>query len=99
MAASKLSTAGTPRANEVKATMPAYYRIRVKGHLDPAWSAWFDGLCVTHDADGDTTLAGPVIDQAALYSLLKKARDLGLTLLAVVRCEPEAQDGQAAEGI
>ena len=100
MAASKLSTAGTPRANnEVKATMPAYYRIRVKGYLDPAWSAWFDGLSVTHDGDGDTTLAGPVIDQAALYGLLKKARDLGLTLLVVAQGEPEAQDSQAAEGI
>ena len=79
--------------------MPAYYRIRVKGHLDPAWSAWFDELSVTHDADGDTTLAGPVVDQTALYGLLRKARDLGLTLLAVVRCEPEAHDGQAAEGL
>ena len=65
--------------------MPAYYRIRVQGHLDPTWSIWFVGLSVTHDADGDTTLAGPVADQAALYSLLRKARDLGLTLLAVAQ--------------
>ena len=78
--------------------MPVDYQIRVKGHLDPSWSEWFDGLSMTHDADGDTTLTGPVADQAALYGLLRKARDLGLTLLAVVRCEPESQDGQAAEG-
>ena len=70
--------------------MPVDYQIRVKGHLDPAWSAWFDGLSVTYDADGDTTLAGPVADQAALYGLLRKARDLGLTLVAVVRCEQDA---------
>ena len=76
--------------------MPAYYRIRVKGHLDPAWSAWFDGLCVTHDADGDTTLAGPVIDQAALYGLLRKARDLGLTLLTVNQV---AADGADVDGV
>ncbi len=63
----------------------AYYQIRVQGTLDPRWSAWFDGFTITHDADGDTTLAGLVADQAALYGLLSKARDLGLTLLAVQR--------------
>ena len=63
----------------------AYYQIRVQGTLDPRWSAWFDGFTITHDADGDTTLAGLVADQAALYGLLGKARDLGLTLLAVQR--------------
>ena len=76
--------------------MPAYYRIRVKGHLDPTWSAWFDGLRMTHDVDGDTTLAGPVIDQAALYGLLRKARDLGLTLLAVNQV---ATDGAEDDGV
>jgi hypothetical protein len=59
-----------------------HYRIRVRGHLD---AAWFDGLTVTHEADGDTTLTGPVVDQAALYGLIGRARDLGLTLVSV-RC-------------
>ena len=54
-------------------------------HLDDNWSTWFDGLTLTHVADGTTTLAGPVRDQSALYGLLDKARDLGLTLLAVGR--------------
>ena len=76
--------------------MPAYYRIRVQGQLDPTWSAWFDGLSVTHDAGGDTTLAGPVADQAALYGLLRKARDLGLTLLAVAQCNAAASTAEAA---
>ncbi len=67
-----------------------YYQIRVRGVLDPRWSAWFDGLTITHDPDGDTTLAGPVADQAALYGLISKARDLGLTLLGVSRV---AEDG------
>jgi hypothetical protein len=62
-----------------------YYQIRVRGALDPCWSAWFDGLTIIHDPDGDTTLAGPVADQAALYGLISKARDLGLTLLEVRR--------------
>ncbi len=70
--------------------MPKYYHIRVQGHLDPIWSDWFDGLTIMHDADGTTTLQGPVVDQAALYGLISRARDLGLTLLAVVPCESEA---------
>ncbi len=72
--------------------MAIYYQITVEGHLDPTWSAWFDGLTITYQPNGDTTLAGPVADQAALYGLLKKARDLGLTLLVVRRAEAETGD-------
>jgi hypothetical protein len=68
---------------------PSIYRVRVEGELDPAWSAWFDGLTITHDADGNTTLAGPVPDQAALCGLLGKVCDLGLVLILVARVEPE----------
>jgi len=63
--------------------LPARYRIRIAGHLDPAWSAWFDGLAITQDNDGTTTLIGPLVDQAALYGLLNRLRDLGAPLLAV----------------
>jgi hypothetical protein len=42
--------------------MALNYWIRVKGHLDPAWSAWFGGLSIMHDASGDTVLAGPLPD-------------------------------------
>jgi len=69
--------------------MPAYYQIRVKGSLDLDWSTWFDGLTITHDPDGCTTIAGTVADQAALYGLIGKARDLGLILLTVVPIAPE----------
>ena len=65
----------------------AMYEIRVKGHLDQRWSAWFDGLTLTHLADGDTLLSGPVVDQAALYSLLSKIHNLNLTLISVARKE------------
>jgi hypothetical protein len=63
--------------------MAAYYQIRVQGHLDREWSSWFDGFTITHDADGCTTLAGLVADPSALYGLIGKARDLGLTLVLV----------------
>jgi hypothetical protein len=71
---------------------PARYLIRVRGQLDPRWSAWFDGLAVTHEPNGDTTLVGLIPDQPALYGLLSRARDLGLTLVAVERREPGSPD-------
>jgi hypothetical protein len=61
------------------------YEIRVRGHLDARWAAWFDGLCLTQQSDGTTLLQGAVIDQAALHGLLGKVRDLGLPLIAVSR--------------
>jgi hypothetical protein len=59
------------------------YEIRLKGHLEARWVKWFDGLAITLDENGNTLLSGPVADQAALYGLLKKVRDLGLPLLSV----------------
>src|SRR5262245_28864256 len=68
---------------------PAHYRIRIEGHLDMIWSAWFDDLTITQEADGTTMLAGSLVDQAALYGLLSRLRDLGATLLAVERLAPD----------
>jgi hypothetical protein len=64
-----------------------HYEIRVNGVLDSGWSAWFDGLEITSDEHGHTTIAGAVADQAALYGLLAKIRDLGLELLEVRRTD------------
>jgi hypothetical protein len=64
---------------------PAFYHIRVKGRLDDKWSDWFDGFAMTPEAHGETRLAGPVADQAALHGLLARIRDLGLPLLLVER--------------
>ena len=61
------------------------YDIRVKGHLDARWAAWFDGLSLTNQSDGTTTIAGPVVDQAALHGLLQKLRDLGMPLVSVTQ--------------
>jgi hypothetical protein len=65
------------------------YEIRIKGHLEGRWADWFGGLIITLEEDGDTLLTGPVADQAALYGLLRKVRDLGLPLLSVNRVEPD----------
>jgi hypothetical protein len=67
------------------------YRLRVQSQLAPDWTVWFDGLAVIAHADGTTTLQGPVIDQAALYGLISRLRDLGLTLLEVCRIDPDPQ--------
>jgi hypothetical protein len=67
---------------------PARYEIRLQGHLEPRWAAWFDGLSVTNDSDGTTALRGPVVDQAALHGVLQKVRDTGLPLLSVSRLDP-----------
>ena len=67
---------------------PVHYEITVEGILDPRWSAWFDGMQLTSDAAGRTTIARPVADQAALHGLLARIRDLGLPPLALRRTEP-----------
>lgn len=55
--------------------------IVVKGHLDADWSGWFEGLTITHNDKGETMLSGQIRDQAALYGLLAKVRDMGLSLV------------------
>ena len=64
---------------------PELYEIRIEGHLDSKWSAKFEGMTLTREGSGDTLLAGPVVDQAALYGLLKSVRDLGMPLVSVIR--------------
>ncbi|MBK8902998.1 MAG: hypothetical protein IPM53_17540 [Anaerolineaceae bacterium] len=58
-------------------------KLRVAGHVDPRWLDWFEGLAMHHLADGSTELVGTAVDQSALFGLLNRARDLGLTLLSV----------------
>ena len=68
---------------------PQIYQIVVKGHLDGAWSDWFDGLAVTPVDNGQTILTGTIVDQTALHGVLIKIRDLGLPLLSLARIEPD----------
>ena len=67
---------------------PTGYRLRVAGHLDDHWSPWFGDLTVTHEGDGTTSLSGLVADQAELHGLLRKVRDLGVTLISVAVIDP-----------
>ena len=68
--------------------MPVY-EIRVKGHLDQRWSAWFDGMTITNEANGDAIISGPLVDQAGLHSLLIKVYNLNLTLISVLHVETD----------
>ena len=78
-----------------------FYQIRVKGHLQGSWAGWFEDLALTAEGNGEMVLSGPIVDQAALYGVLTKVRDLGLPLLSVSRCDldlgamfPCAPDGR-----
>ena len=66
------------------------YEIRLKGHLEARWAARFDGLSLAHERDGTTSLAGAVVDQAALHGLLQKVRDTALPLVSVAHVRPES---------
>ncbi len=70
------------------------YRIRMDGHLDQRWAAWFGEMTLHREADGTTVLQGPVADQAALHGLLQTIRDLGLPLLSVTPESPETPTNQ-----
>jgi len=65
------------------------YEIRVEGHLNRGWEEWFGGLVLTYTETGETILTGALRDQSALYGVLMRMRDLGLTLISVRRVEPK----------
>jgi hypothetical protein len=69
---------------------PVCYEIRVKGHIEDSWSSWFAGLSLRREENGETVLCGTVVDQAALYGVLMRIRDLGLPLLSVSRVDCRA---------
>jgi hypothetical protein len=76
------------RSSKSDSDQPRVYQIRIGGHLGQEWTDWFEDLTITLEEEGDTLLTGPVVDQAALYGLLKKVRDLGLPLVSVNPVEP-----------
>ena len=69
----------------------AIYQIRIRGHLRPEWSEWFEGMTITHESNGDTILSSSMRDQAALHGLLIRVRDLGLALVSVNQVQPASK--------
>src|SRR5437762_13627046 len=81
--------------SESEKAQPLVYQIRIKGYLGREWTDWFGGLTLTLEDNGETLLTGLVLDQAALYGVLRKVRDVGMPLLSVIRVTPgqaEASD-------
>jgi hypothetical protein len=70
-------------SSEIDPGEPIAYQIRIRGHLGRQWTDWFGGFAITLDPNGDTLLTGRVVDQAALYGLLRRVRDLGIPLVSV----------------
>lgn len=70
--------------------MAQLVEIRVQGQLDDHWAAWFEGFQLCHNRTGETTLTGPVQDQAALYGLLNKLRNLGLELVSIKQLDEDS---------
>ena len=68
---------------QASSTEKMRYQIRFSGHLPQNWGDWFDQATVMQNENGETTLISQVADQAALFGLLKRVRDLGLPLISV----------------
>ena len=75
-----------------------WYEIRVQGRLDQHWSEWFEGLTISYDADENTVLRGPLVDEATLHGVLIKVRDLALPLLEVHRVAKHSARQEGHEG-
>jgi len=73
------------------------YQIRIKGHLDDHWSEWLGGLTFAQHPDGTTTLSGEIVDRAALYGVLKKLEDMGLSLISVNEVEQESMPSERSD--
>jgi hypothetical protein len=66
---------------------PRLYEIRISGHLEARWLAWFDGMTLTADEDGTTVVHGVLADQAALHGVLQRLRDTGLSLISITQLD------------
>jgi hypothetical protein len=80
------------RQPEFQREGPAEYQIQVLGRLTERWSGWFEGMDISAELQNDRTvtiMTGSIVDQAALFGLLNRIRDLGLPLLLVRRIQPE----------
>ena len=79
------TTANQP--NSGKAEGIQRVEIRIEGCLDRQWAEWFEGMEFTQTTNGETVITGDIVDQAALYGLIGKLRDLGVKLLGITFTE------------
>ena len=77
---------------------PGMYEIRVKGKLDARWSHWLADLTIVPQPGGESLLIGLVADQATLYGLMSRMRDLGLELISVNRIASDQETPQCESG-
>jgi len=75
-----------------KKNCPVVYQITINGYLEAHWAEWFEKMAFTHENDGTTSLYGPLPDQAALHSILRKIRDLNLQLISVKQVKLDAEN-------
>lgn len=68
----------------------AVYDIRVAGQIDTQWSAWLDGLTITHPCPGEALISGEIVDQAALHGALNRIRNLNLVIISVTMINSES---------
>jgi hypothetical protein len=68
---------------------PVTYTIHVGAVLGPAWTAWFEGATLQDRGDGTGIVIASVRDQAMLFGLLLRIRDLGVPLLGVYPGAPD----------
>jgi hypothetical protein len=64
------------------AVKDTYYRVVVRGELDPRFAYLFNGMAM-EPHEGTTVLEGAVRDQAQLYGHLEQIQELGLELLSL----------------
>jgi hypothetical protein len=87
----------TRHASGADRATPGRYEVRFRGVLDDRWEAWFDGLTVTANGDGTTSISGHFSDQAAIHGVLERVRDLGVALISVTptdRRDPDQEESK-----
>lgn len=83
--------------NRISKSPPTIYEIRIRGHLPDKYSAWFEGMKITRQNDGSTTILGPLSDQTALHSVLFKIRNMNVGLLSVNIIEQNGELGKEVD--
>jgi hypothetical protein len=71
--------------------------MRIKGNIKSQWSEWFGGLTISHSVSDETVLTGRVPDEAALYGIISRLRDLGLKLTSLSSEEIEENQNERAK--